>query len=662
VISRRLRRALLICGLTLAPLAVPGLAAAAEKSSITTPGGLTSPFGETGAKITIAGTAEVPTATVDIRCYTGGEGSSLIASSVPVTGGAFSVEAPLSKFYSFCQLRAVPHEAELSLPPETTQIFEGPLIAPTFFNQEGPAEYYAASDTTAGSFIFESAGHFALESELYSHAAHEDAQFFFGEADLTGRPPIETRSSVQVDGANAYVPRAAVEVAEKPEKELKKALPGKPEVTGTRSYNAVTHQLTIHEEDPLVKCSPENVYPPTAKSCTGFVPTGVTLARTWEETNEDRVAWMTETWRSTNGAAHSINARYYTEMFTIRKGGGGAYEFPGEGGFSPTHEGETKTIAAGAGAILYKRKAGTPAGGDGENPQGAIVYDIAPTEPISVTTGSAEVEAGEANVMEVPYQRTVPAGGSSTLRMTFVQAFGLPEVQSLAAAALASYRPSVSISSPANGATVASATPSVTVSGSASDTGALASLSVNGAAVAVGAGGAWTTSVPLKVGANAITANATDQAGLTSSASVAVTYAPPAPPPPPVATASQIGNTSAAKGQVKFTLACHGVAGTSCKVHVTLTTVEKTRHGHLIGIQAAKTKSTKVTVASLTVVIPAGQRVTITLKLNATGRKLLKRFGKLPSHLTAILEHEGGRSTVIAQNLTVKPVPKKHKH
>ena len=51
----------------------------------------------------------------------------------------------------------------------------------------------------------ESAGHYGLESSLYSVAGHIDQFFFYGEADLTAKPPIGTRSSVQVDGANGYV-------------------------------------------------------------------------------------------------------------------------------------------------------------------------------------------------------------------------------------------------------------------------------------------------------------------------------------------------------------------------------------------------------------------------------------------------------------------------
>ena len=569
----------------------------------------------------------------------------------------FSVKVPVTSFNGACQLRAVPHEATegengLKLPPETTQKFEGPMIVASFFSSE-PTSFYAASSTLAGTFFIESAGEYALESRLYSHAAHENAQFFYGEADLRGDPPIKTRSTVQVDGSDSYVPSAAHEVERVVENGV---LPGLPALTVNKSFNEATHQLTIHEEDPVVKCLPGGTYPPTKASCTGFASTGVTLLRTWETSNEDHVAWMTETWRSTDGHAHSVNARYYTEMWNGEAGG--AFQFPGEAAFAPISKGETKTLPAGPAAILYKIKPSLPEAGDGEHPQGAIVYDVAPNEPIAVTKGSNETKGLEKvleSVMEVPYQRTVPAGGSITMRAAFIQAFGLPEVRSLAAAALASYNPSVAIASPANGATITSATPSVAVSGTASDTGALSSLTVNGAGVPVGAGGAWSTTVALKPGVNAITATATDQAGLVASSAIAVTYKLPP------ATASLVGKASAANGQVSFTVACNGLAGTTCKVHATLTTVEKTRRGHLIGIAAkAKIRSKTVTIASVTVTIAAGKSAKLTLKPNATGRKLLKRFGKLPAHLTAILEGEGGRTRLRAQNITIKPTPKKH--
>ena len=180
-------------------------------------------------------------------------------------------------------------------------------------------------------------------------------------------------------------------------------------------------------------------------------------------------------------------------------------------------------------AILYKEDAATPDGGDSEHPQGAIVYDVPPNNggPLPVYRGTEE---SSYNGFEMPYQGTIPASGTYTLRMAFVQAYALSEVQSLAHAALSGYPPTLTIASPATGTTVSS--PSVTVSGAASDTGALTSLTVDGKTVSVDTSGAWSTSVTLKAGANTITAIATDQAGFATEKSITVTYTPSLRPRP----------------------------------------------------------------------------------------------------------------------------------
>ncbi|HEX7611015.1 MAG TPA: Ig-like domain-containing protein, partial [Solirubrobacteraceae bacterium] len=612
-------------------------------------------FAEPSGKTTIAGNTDI-IGEVDIRCYYGNEEESwsIVASKVAVSGGGtFSVEVPSVSLQRYeCELRAVEVGASKlgPLPPGTEnalEAFNGPIIVPSQFASSAN-EYSAVSGTLPGGFFIESAGSYALESALFSTAAHKIARSFYGEAALQATPEYGSKiqAPVQIDGASAYAPEAAREL----ELELKiGAIPGLPTITVAKSFNASTRQLAISEEDPLVMCAPSTAYPPTKASCTSFVPTGVTLARTWETSNEDHLARMTDTWRSNNGAAHSVSVHYVNEMFNEYPHPG-AYEFPGYPGFTATHPGESRSLPAGAGAILYKTLAGTPDAGDAVHPQDAIVYDRAPNGPLTIPTGT---EAEPPSVFELPYQWSVPAGGSSpTLRMAFVQAFTLPEVNAMSAAELASYYPTVAISSPASGTTVS--TPTVTVTGTAASAGVtLAGLSVNGAGVAVGAGGAWTASVALRPGANTITATATNQSGLSSAAAISVTYVPPAPRVGPV------GSASGAKGVVKFTLACHGVSGQLCHVHASLTTVERLRNGHLIAVVAG-TRSKTVTDATRNLVLPAGARVTVTLKLGSTAAKLLRRRGRLPAHLAVTETDEAHRRTVIAQNLVVRPAPRRH--
>lgn len=655
--------------LALAWLAPASCAQAQTRSRITTPSALSYPFGEPTTEITVSGTTDIP-GEVELRCYDGTGVKSfrhLVKKPVEVSEGRFSVEVPVTELgRSPCQLRAVPVDyAQAGLPPGEETQFQGPLIVPSHFQAE-PEFYFAVADTLAASFGFESAGTFALESELYSPSAHEDMDLFFGEANLGAKPlgDESTSSGVQVDGVNAYLPWGARELETELKEEAKKdeepfsALSDKPGLTVSESFDEATHTITVHEEDPVVRCTPESVYPPKLHTCTGFVSTGVTLVRTWQTTSEDRVALMSDSWRSTDGLAHTVSARYYNEMAAASSSEPASYEFPGEATFAETHAGESKTLPGG-GMILYDSSISEPEAGDGVDPQGAIVYDTPPGEPLRIITGSAEPGEVGQNAFELAYQRAVPAGGSSpTLRMAFVQGFGAQEVMPLAEAVLASYYPSVSISSPAEGTTVS--TPSVSVSGTAADAVGLSSVTVNGQAL--GASGAWSTTVPLQEGANTITATATNQAGLSQSASLTVTYVPPNPPPPQPAhaLAHAVGLVSGANGRATFTISCAGASGTSCAVRATLSTLEHRRKGRAVAV-SARTKLKTLVIGSASVTIAAGHRATVRVKLDKTGRELLARFGKLPVQLRVTSSSGSVKTAVIIQNLTVRPAKKKRR-
>lgn len=641
-------------------------ASAIETSQITSPASPTyALYDETASSpppaFTVSGTTTI-SGKIELRCYYGaGISSYTVVSEVTPSGGSFSVAVePKSLYIGPCVLRAVPLGNKEAHPPaspseEAGDPFKGPRIVGSSFEvfteNKVPFDYEVESNTLSGYFDIESVGDcgldysrvFAPTSLIGSDHLFDCNSALYKEDD----PPSgsSTRSELQIDGANAYSPATAHYL----ESSLKAKLPGAPQVAVTKSFDPLTGLVTVHEVDPIVACSPETVFPPTTKSCTSFVSTGVQLERTWQTSNANQVAWMTDTWRSTDGEAHSLNALYDQETVNAEKVGG-AYEFPGASTFSVANKGQLVALPAGAGRILYKEDAETPNVGDGEHPHGAIVYDTPPNGPLSVYRGTAAKESY--NGFEMPYQRTIPVGGSYTIRMAFVQAYQLSEVESLAEAALASYPPTLTIASPSNGTTVT--TPSVTVSGTATDTGALASLTANGQTVSVGSGGAWSTKVTLNPGANTIKVLATDQVGISTEKSVSVTYTPP----PPQAHASEVGSASGANGQGRFTVVCTGAAGSSCEIESTITTVEKFRHGRLVAVSARRhhprTRSQRIVVGASKLTIPAGQRVTISIQLNAVGKSLLARFGKLPVHLTVVQISATRRSTVIVENLTIR--------
>ena len=90
-------------------------------------------------------------------------------------------------------------------------------------------------------------------------------------------------------------------------------------------------------------------------------------------------------------------------------------------------------------------------------------------------------------------------------------------------------RPVVIITTPANG--FATPQPSLQVSGTAVDDGGIATFTVNGQPVTLGAGGAWSTTIALgpAEGAVTVTASATDLTGKQGSASIQVSYDKSAP-------------------------------------------------------------------------------------------------------------------------------------
>jgi hypothetical protein len=637
------------------------------ETNITSPGNPTYTLDDTtgsSAPFAITGTTN-ENANVDINCYHS-SGYSTVASDVTVTGDAFSTTgSPAQLDDGPCVLRAVPTGDTSSYPPGVSSTFTGPQLAGSYFelyvdSTSKETVGYEFDQTTLSAYDeIESAGDCGVDySNLYTPGSLEASEgFFYCNGALFERNFEDTRSDIQIDGQNAYDSSAADEVY----RELSMSNAPAP-ISVSKSFDPSSGEVTIHETDPIVKCASTkanpNTFPPTKESCESLVSTGVQLERTWQTSHAGQVIDMTDVWHSTDGGSHSLNALYFQE-FVSNKVDGSSFEFPGHSEFGGVESNETVSLPSGSGAILYKEDKTTPANGDREHPQGAITYDSAPSEAVVFSEGTGT--GNEATSFEMPYQRTIPAGGSYTLRMAYVQAYSLAEVNSLAEGAKSSYTaPSVSIASPANGATVS--TPTVTVSGTAKDNGGIESFTVDGQNVSVGSNGEWSTVVALAVGANTITAKATNDAGQSTSTSISVTYTP-TPPPPLPAKVRQLGTVSGANGKATLAFVCEGAAGESCRVQIALTTVEKLRGHRIVAVSAkAKTHTKTIKVAAITLTIRAGQRVTISISPDATGRKLLSKFGKLPVNLTAILVNGATKTTIVAQNLTIKPKPKKKKH
>ena len=145
-----------------------------------------------------------------------------------------------------------------------------------------------------------------------------------------------------------------------------------------------------------------------------------------------------------------------------------------------------------------------------------------------------------------------------------------------------------------------------------------------------------------------------------TTASPAVSSRTGPPPPAPVLLAIVGAPRPAASGtSLALTLSCKD-AGT-CHVTVTATTTERLHHGRVVALSASRTRKRTVVVASVSLTLLGGKVKVLTIKLNATGRRLEARFKRLPLTLTVYVTDQGHRKLVERLHLALAPRPR-HEH
>jgi hypothetical protein len=110
-------------------------------------------------------------------------------------------------------------------------------------------------------------------------------------------------------------------------------------------------------------------------------------------------------------------------------------------------------------------------------------------------------------------------------------------------------------------------------------------------------------------------------------------------------------------------VSCSGAA--SCTVRLSLTVTETIKNGKVIAVAARRMKTTTrhITLASARVTIHAGHRLTVALRLNAAGRRLLGQRHRLASSLSVGQLISGKTRILSTRTLTFAPAAKhKRKH
>ncbi len=658
--------------------AAPAWGAASETNvQVTSPTGTYLLADEaTGANtITVTGTSNGTAGEkVNIACYAGNSSKTLTEKVEIQPGGGFSTTATLKNIaYEACVLRAVPEADKGAHPPGTPSPFSGPTLVigerSNYTVAGGPnngqlRDYYIYGAQLLGAFDYDSLGGCAIDdSYVYDPVTFASQTLDYCNAFFNwenGYPKAElgvaqaTRPELQVDGVNAYLAGNADSLYP-----TSQQAPGFPAVSYSYSLDPTTGNLTIEDSEPAVACSPTpETFPPTASSCSSFVATGVQAHMSIAQGQNGRVSAVTQSFSSSDGRTHQLDMLEENDFRHEKHDGELNLPWLGEGFKEYTTVSEELTgTTGGPGSFFVKGSASVPDGGE-ESAQGAVTFSNPPErETVVATTNGAQ----DYSWLELHYTRTVPASGSTSLGFTYSNAFLLGEIEGYASAAQASYLPTVAIAAPANGSTVSQ--PTATVSGSVSGASYVSSLVVDGQSVAVAPTGGWSASVPLNVGANTITAAATNVFGYTGQAQVSVTYVPP--PGAPSRKLTLIGNPAASARSVKFTVNCQASPGESCKGLGTLTSTEQLSGKRLVGLSArARRHRKRVTVGKVTFTIPAGARRTVSIALNGTGRRLLGRFHKLPVTLIVTFSNttSGKASVLMKRTLVIKPAKKKRRH
>jgi hypothetical protein len=600
---------------------------------------------------TVSGTTDGSTSDLfDIDCFSGtsyrswggpsGNGIALTST------GSFSVtNVPESQFVGVsCHLVVVPHGS--TTPPGSN--YTGPRVGFSEFTTNGYKtphgalyDYYfedATTEATSGSDSIDDCGPYPYLVDGTSamnpgNSIFNCASSFYTSASDRIDPLEDLPSSeIEVDGQNAYGSYGADTLFSSSD-----ARPGFPALTvSLDSFDSSNGNAQTTESEPLVKCTPEDIYVATSSSCTAFASTGIALKRVTDYTNNGRVATITDTYSSTDGQAHSLDLKYETDLNDSTAG----WEFPGQTSFTTPSSSTDATDpgpSTAPGTLYAIDDISSALNPSLTNVVGAATF----ATPYNSVTFDDTIWGPTYPTALFDYQRMLPASGSTTITWSYATGTSLAEVQGYAAAAQAELRPVVTISSPANGATVTSSP--VTVTGTAGGGSGVKSVTVNGVTATL-SGGTWSASVPLTHGPNTLTASMTTNVGSTATASVTVTYAPP----PRVSVKSKRFNGKS----VLVKLAC-AASGSNCVGKMTLRYTETVvRHN--------KKRRITLVLASKHYSIGYGHTATIKAALSRTGKRLLKAHGKLLTKGTVTVTQANGRQTTASTfKLTLKQPAKR---
>jgi hypothetical protein len=455
----------------------------------------------------------------DLLCYDQGDSETFkLASGVDVSLGSFAADVSLSPIAGrACRLRLVPNG--VAVPKGTDAApFAGPAISVSDrFSHSGNGNlwgYDILSGTLPTSFELQSLGECpVLASFATDPSTLGSFQLFAGNACLpllSGIAPNPgSRSSLQVDGLNAYEPGAISKLS---------GVAGFIPISYTPTFNSNHDEVTIAEGDTPMICAAPGTFPPSTATCPSLQPAGLTINSTTTLIDGGQVARVDQTMTNTDSRAHTIDLMFGQSVNSPSSGELPGFEFPSQQTFAAHQAPDSfSQFPSGPGSIIVLSDSASPP--SSSNPIGAITYSRPPTSADFVSASGSQV-----STFVMHYLDTLQPNASITYGWSFSQATsasGLSALEQVERDRFTS--PSVTIDHPVNHATARHRDMSVT--GTASDPVGIKSLTVAGKPVTL-SNGQFSTIVLLKPGKHVLDVAATNQAGNTTTASTTVTYFP----------------------------------------------------------------------------------------------------------------------------------------
>jgi hypothetical protein len=482
----------------------------------------------TGA-VSVTGTVTDPTtdAAGDIVCYSPEAPPAKLLGPISVSSGSFSTDVDLQgAFGEACRLLMVP-DTDGSFPGQGSDLssYSGPAISiADQFSHSGAGNlygYFIESGSLQWSWGLQSLGECPVTASYDTDPSTLFfTQLFAGNACLpleSGTAPnLNSRSALQVDGLNAYVPGDLDHPTNKTG----------PNLTGDAGFQPLDYTPTfgpghttvsINETDIPAICTAPGTFPPTTTTCPSLSYAGIIISQTTSLARDDQVARVQQTFINYSSRAHTLDLLISQAVIAPESGEQPGFEFPGQTTVAAHAQPDSFTeFPAGPDSIIVVGDAAAaPTEG---NPVGAITYSQ-PPQSASFVSGSGSQTA----VFTMHYVATLAPGASTTYQWAFSQAssaVALQQLEPLERDRL--MHPTISFLSPAP--RTVSPHPTVKVTGRASDAIGVDGVTVDGRGLKLGAGGTWKTRVHLHPGRNQIVASAMNVGGITTTIFRYVTY------------------------------------------------------------------------------------------------------------------------------------------